>query len=190
MDEAMQAYSLAQLQTFRNMLITLDRNELTIDQFLRYIWFRSMVQETRVVKPCPECQEDMVLFPINQSPCTQIGGKWQSQWYCETCGHDELQKATVFKVAHDLRKKTYPFVEHEKKYKKEMLEWEIAQYMKRPLEGVCPDCGKRMLLYSITTPLGRANLKGYKSVWFCDLCGYEKYLNRTVTEEATRLRRT
>jgi hypothetical protein len=37
MDEAMQAYSLAQLQTFRNMLITLDRNELTIDQFLRYM---------------------------------------------------------------------------------------------------------------------------------------------------------
>jgi hypothetical protein len=41
----------------------------------------------------------------------------------------------------------------------------------------CPACGGKLGLQAITTPQGRANVNGYRSVWYCqaDDCNYEEY---------------
>jgi len=42
----------------------------------------------------------------------------------------------------------------------------------------CPKCDTPMSLIAITTPKGKANKKGYKSLWSCPKtdCTYEKYM--------------
>lgn len=48
----------------------------------------------------------------------------------------------------------------------------------------CPKCNTEMGLRPIMIPKGESNLKGYRSCWECENCGYEKYSDRDIYEEA------
>ena len=49
--------------------------------------------------------------------------------------------------------------------------------MPRETMPACPVCGGKLGLQVITTPQGRANINGWKSLWFClsDGCDYEEF---------------
>lgn len=187
-DKVLAAYQLRDLQTFRNILISLDNNGLTINQALRYVWYATRVKHNNPLKDCPECDEKMALYPVNTSPRNQVGGSYKSQWYCSHCGHSIYSKRTLLSIRSRALRKQYKELENEK-YNKELEEWEMNTFTDRALEGVCPDCKKEMYLYKVDTPAGPSNVNSYRSVWFCDHCNYEKYSNRTIKEEALRLRR-
>jgi predicted nucleic acid-binding Zn-ribbon protein len=189
-DEALQAYSTGDLQTFRNILIVLEQNGLTIDQLLKYTWYKTMARDTAILKTCPECGDDMNLFSVNHSPCAMVGGHYRSQWFCDNCGHSEYRRKSPIAVAHRVRRDTYkPIIKGTKGFDRQLLEWEINDFLRRPLDKPCPECGGKIYLYKVNTPPGKANIYGYKSMWFCELCGYQEYTKNSVKEEAIRLRR-
>ena len=60
---------------------------------------------------------------------------------------------------------------------------ELEKKQKRILV-ICPECGKLSYnLRSICTPKGKANIHGYKSAWYCEECGYEKFSLVSVAQE-------
>jgi hypothetical protein len=46
----------------------------------------------------------------------------------------------------------------------------------------CPECDTDLLLYIINTPKGRSNRKGWRTLWQCPVCAYEKYSKKTVDD--------
>lgn len=187
--EALQAFSKRDLQTFKNIIVVLNQNNISIDTALKYIWYTTMSTETKIIKPCPECTDDMHVYSVNDTSCTQVGGRNRSQWYCATCGYAEYSKKTPMQVAKRLLREVYPQLSIDTKYQKEFLEWEVAMKMVRPFPEDCPKCNKTMYLHKISTPTGNRNRYGYKSLWFCEHCGYEKYTKNTMIEEIVKLRR-
>lgn len=67
---------------------------------------------------------------------------------------------------------------------KRMMEWE--KIAKR-----CPECGSVLALSPINAPQGKANIHGYKSLWFCPKgdCIYEKFEKKSVKKILKELRR-
>jgi hypothetical protein len=55
--------------------------------------------------------------------------------------------------------------------------WDVNETM-----PACPVCGEKLGSQAITTPQGRANINGFKSLWFClsEDCTYEKYSSDDV----------
>jgi hypothetical protein len=51
----------------------------------------------------------------------------------------------------------------------------------------CPDCGERLSLRTINAPKGNANLHGWKSLFFCQVCVYEEYSALDMKEQLQRM---
>ena len=188
-DKVLAGYQLRDLQSFRNILISLDGSGFSIAEALKYIHYLTFANDRDAYKrKCPECDNLMSLYPVNTNNSNRVGGKYRCQWYCHSCSHSIFIKRTVPDTLNRAKIQNAPkkleFVNA-----RESLAFEIASFLKRPLDSACPDCGKVMELLRVCTPVGRSNIYGYKSVWFCDNCLYEKYLKHDIKEEAIRLRR-
>ena len=46
---------------------------------------------------CPDCGQVMVLAAVNTGPRDQVGGPWQSQWFCR-CGAANYSKETAAEI--------------------------------------------------------------------------------------------
>lgn len=55
----------------------------------------------------------------------------------------------------------------------------------------CPQCKKPLYLRAIKTPEGKANVKGWKSLWYCisEECTFEEYSKRKTADIIEDLRR-
>lgn len=54
------------------------------------------------------------------------------------------------------------------------------------ISRLCPECGEKLVLYGINEEQGPRNLFGYRSRWFCDVCGFEKLSKAPPMEELIR----
>lgn len=186
-EKALAAFNLRDLQSFKMILIVLDQNDLTLQQALKYIQFKSFPTHITYVVKCPECKNPMVLHSVNTVPCDQVGGKWRSQWHCQFCGYESFSRKTVPQELHKMKKRNLAY-----KGDASDLEAEVNLFLQsRLIMSTCPECGKVIALHAINTEQGPRNVHGYRSVWFClnEECLYEKYNKANVIEEATRLRR-
>lgn len=57
---------------------------------------------------------------------------------------------------------------------------------KSPIDGLvrprCPECDANLMLAIINIPKGRKNRNGYKTLWQCPVCDYEKYSKKTIND--------
>ena len=96
MKQILAAFTTAQLQTFRNILLVLRSNEKTIQDALDYVELITRPGcEKAITKLCPECSSPMKLFQVNISKATQVGGGYKSQWQCLMCEHDIFSRLTA-----------------------------------------------------------------------------------------------
>ena len=105
MEQLTAAHTGKVLQELRNLIINFERNGYGMGEggkaFLEYmenINFHQRQQQDKSrrtlqkMDKCPKCGAYMYLYSVNDTPRTQVGGKWKSQWICPNpkCGHDEL----------------------------------------------------------------------------------------------------
>ena len=102
--KTLSAFTRSQLQTFRNIIYTLGRSGKTIEEAIEYINIITQTKMTPVGLPCPECNRNMKLFPVNSSPATQVGGDFLTQWHCPRCGHDIFSQSSFKEEINKLRR--------------------------------------------------------------------------------------
>ena len=101
MEQLTAAHNGKVLQEMKNLYIHLKDEGRTMDEFVEYIEnvdFHRRQEEKRNMRvlskmdKCPECGAYMYLYPVNDTPRTQVDGDWKSQWVCPNpeCGYDEL----------------------------------------------------------------------------------------------------
>ena len=100
MEQLTAAHNGKVLQEMKNLYIHLKDEGRTMDEFIEYmknVDFHRRQEEKRNMKvlskmdKCPECGAYMYLYPVNDTPRTQVDGDWKSQWICPNpgCEHSE-----------------------------------------------------------------------------------------------------
>ena len=174
-------FTISDLQQFRNMIMIVEHHGITFDAVLRYINDISKGPR-RLTKSCPECGQTMRLYQVNTGSEDQVGRKYHTQWWCETCGYDEFSRKTFHEQAVRINKRGSQSDSTGSAYL-------IDSGARSPFRNICPHCQATMSLWRVNTPPGKANVHGYQSVWQCASCGYDEYSTRSLKEEATTLRR-
>ena len=178
-DKALAAYQLRDLQSFRNILITLDRTGNTVEDALKYINYQTMFHEKIPALLCKTCGGKMSLYPVNTGPNNQVPeADMKSQWYCHSCDISIFRKNAPEKEhTHMIRKQIEYHVSGGEDYDSE---WGTEEFHR-----VC-ECGGKQYLAPINIKQGNQNLHGYKSVWQCPSCGFENYKLTTTEVEIRR----
>lgn len=183
-EDALAAFKLSDLQSFKNIILTIQNTGWGIEDALKYVDAQTKLRSHPVSKFCPDCGNPSALYPVNTSACNQVGGKLRSQWYCGKCGYSSFSKQSVAVEARRSLRKDLD------KEERRMAEYVIAMSTHEGIRRKCPACGvKRMFLYPVRTPKGKANIYGWKSLWHCEECGHERYTLYSIKDEVMKLRR-
>lgn len=75
------------------------------------------------------------------------------------------------------------FKEHIKKRASHLKAVHEHQIRSAPILRLCPECGARLTIRVIKIPVGKQNVKNYKSCWECPVCGWEEYSLRNYFDE-------
>lgn len=112
-------YTQAFLQDMASALKTMKDSGISVDDFLAFSkdwdrYNRNMLYERHKrqhelhrefyskLPRCPQCGNPMFLYPVNDSPCRQVGGDLKSQWLCgdwKGCGEVQFSASDVFEEA-------------------------------------------------------------------------------------------
>lgn len=90
MEQVLQVFTMRDLFTFKNILLTLQLNEKTIPEALGFIIAQEHDAPNAVWKQCPDCGSIAMLVPVNDQPCTQVGEGFVAMFFCETCGYGDF----------------------------------------------------------------------------------------------------
>lgn len=96
-EESLAAFKLADLQTFRNICITIKMDGHEIIDVIKYITSidQRRINNMRPPRLCPECNGPMLIGDVNSRPCNQVGGGHNSHWFCSFCGYEEFSDQSV-----------------------------------------------------------------------------------------------
>ena len=115
MEQLTAAHTGKVLQECKNLYLHLKDEGRTMDEFVEYlenIDFHRRQEEDKYrrtlskMDKCPKCGAYMYLYAVNDTPRTQVGGDWKSQWICPNpkCGHDELSMIDPKEKMAEIRK--------------------------------------------------------------------------------------
>lgn len=95
MEKLIAAFKFADVQTAVVLWRWLKKNDKTFEDLEKYIKIRPVVTaavpQTQQSKDCPECKNKMFAFPVNTSPCNQVGNDYRVQWICRQCEYEEFE---------------------------------------------------------------------------------------------------
>ena len=100
----LEAFSVRDLQTFRNIIISLRNGNNTLeDAFVEVdrrigVQNREIVDDVNLYIQCKNCRSSMFVYEVNNQPCTMVGGDYKSQTFCNNCGESEFYTITVDEV--------------------------------------------------------------------------------------------
>lgn len=93
------AFNYSDLQTFRNILMTLQIHKFGIKDLLEWMIRREHGIVTAAWKQCEVCTGVKVLYQVNTKECNQVPGDYSAQFFCDHCGDDEYlteEEASAF----------------------------------------------------------------------------------------------
>jgi len=100
MGHILEAFRLADIQTYLNIRHHLARHNKTDEDVRKYLkrtkneMSIGTAKEVAFVK-CPECSNRMRLYKVNTSGGDQVPDKrLKSQWWCSFCGHSVFKRRT------------------------------------------------------------------------------------------------
>jgi len=105
-------FSFGQLQDIATLLRHLERNNVSVGDYLEYIEQIKIEQaknkkfnKERFTKlkelwnknalKCPECSTVMNLYPVNTNPRDQVEGNFSSQWLCPKCQYEWFSNRNI-----------------------------------------------------------------------------------------------
>jgi hypothetical protein len=99
-DHEFSSFRFADLQTFRNILLTMKIYKRQIPEVLEYITQKEqgMLQDCQTLHLCDECGGAMNLFEVNSNPRDQVGGDYKTQWWCGYCDNSIYMTETISEV--------------------------------------------------------------------------------------------
>ena len=83
------AFTLSELQTFRNIILVGYKARRSMDSILRYIDARVAAYGLEVFNSCPDCGQPLRIGAVNTHPSNRVGGDARTQWFCG-CGYEEF----------------------------------------------------------------------------------------------------
>lgn len=97
-------FSFRNKQDLLTLLIKLRDNNISYDQIIEYLDnlkeiyiknIRTQNIDSGFVFLCPECNNPMNIFSVNQVAGDQVGGNLKSQWLCAICGYSIYNQNSV-----------------------------------------------------------------------------------------------
>lgn len=99
MEKLLAAYKIGDLQRILQLDKLLKQNGKTLDDienYLKYVEKNPPKEALKLTNQlCPICSNNMLIYPVNDSKCRQVGGNYKSQWYCSSCGESILSERSV-----------------------------------------------------------------------------------------------
>lgn len=96
-DKILEAFNFGTIQDCKNLKLKLDEHGITWDEFLSWVDDKAMfnrLDNIPMIKPCPDCEKPLRLFPVNTEPWNMIDESLKSQWIC-ICGYETFSEKTV-----------------------------------------------------------------------------------------------
>lgn len=156
-----------------------------------------------IMPTCPKCNHNpTVIREINipKGPSNRNG--YNSAWLCEKCAWERYSFLTLHEWAKILndpeRVKNIKEIDgSDQKIADPNIDFvlkkaqplEISDATLRPFHYIrCPECGGKVSHVNLP-PKGRENRYGYKTLWVCQICAWEKLKYETLGEEHDRLKK-
>jgi len=103
---SLEAFDFGRIQELYSMIVHLETFDFTIDEFKEWVNHRikNLIVEEKELKEkyvdiiCPECNEYMQVFSVNDGDREIIEGNYKSQLMCpdwENCGYEEFSEKSI-----------------------------------------------------------------------------------------------
>lgn len=88
-DHIFNAFGFATVQEFFSILLLLKRNNIEIEEFLKYKEYKSvaLAGQKNLIKSCPICNKPMHMQSVNINIATQTGDSSKVVYTCVKCMH-------------------------------------------------------------------------------------------------------
>lgn len=113
-------FSFGQLQDISTLLKHLEKNNVSIKDFIEYIAElkikeaenrehnkkiakKHKEQWQKIALKCPECNTTMNLYPVNTHTGDQTGDGSKSMWQCPKCWYDEYSTKSIREQFEEIR---------------------------------------------------------------------------------------
>ncbi len=110
-DRILEAFAFGKIQECKNIKLKLDEHNISWDEFLEWVEDMSKrvipapnpripaTPETVLKRKCPECDNYVGLFEVNNHPSTMVDEGYKTQWSCKWCGWDEYSRNNILQEA-------------------------------------------------------------------------------------------
>ena len=129
---------------------------------------------------CPKCKKPMDLLDVSNLKGDDNLFGWKSVLSCRHCGHEEFSEE-VYAIRAKRRIERIVIKQREMRDSK--------AFAKFGVEPLCPECGKKIILRSITLPQGKNNVYGWRSVVECTNCTYQLFSKLKIEQRRTKINR-
>lgn len=202
-------FSVAQIRDFVQVYSYYKRAEIPIESVLEMYddWLielrksidqgpwagESQILNKEALTHCPKCNKPMDLLDVSNLKGKDNLHGWKSVLSCRHCGHEKYSKE-------DYAVRAKKRLERIALKQRKVMSKTFAKKRKIKVDEVlvidlpCPKCGGVLRVAPISEPKGKGNIKGWKSVIFCqdDECTHEGFSTRPaekVSRQASKKNR-